>query len=95
MASSAVKKFSLEEQFFPEAVGRSQEARNIPCFNFLIQKEDNAPEVTISLVIESVGLPNHFLHRTELSEVQSRLPIRDEWARLYYYKELLGSTLFP
>ena len=80
MVSSAVKQFSLEEQVFPDAVGRSHEARNIPCFNFLSQKEDNAPEVTISLLIESVGLPNHFLHHIEPSEVQSRLPIRDEWA---------------
>ena len=69
MASSAVKKVSLGKQVFPDAVGRSYEARNIPCFNFLSQKEDNAPEVTISLVIESVGLPNHFLHHSEPSEV--------------------------
>ena len=69
MASSAVEKVSLGKQVFPDAVGRSHEARNIPCFNFLSQKEDNAPEVTISLVIESVGLPNHFLHHSEPSEV--------------------------
>ena len=88
MASVAVKNLPLDEQFPPDAIGRCHEARNIPCFNVLIQKEDNAP-------LESVKLPNHFFHLTEPSEVQSKLPIRDELAQLYCYKELLGSTLGP
>ena len=33
-------------------------------------------------MIESVGLLNHFVYRTEPSEVQSALPIRDDCTRL-------------
>ena len=93
IASVAVKNLPLEEQFPPNAIGCCHEARNIPCFNVLIQNEDNPPQATIDLVIESVGLPDNFLHHTKLSEVQSKLLIRDEWARLFCYKELLSSTL--
>ena len=50
-----------------------------PLFQLLIQKEDNAPQATIDLVIESIGLPNHFLYHTEPSEVESKLPIRMSW----------------
>ena len=71
MASDAVKNLPMEEQFPPDAIGCCHEARNIPCFNVLIQKEDNAPQATIDLVIESVGLPNHLLNHTEPSEVAS------------------------
>ena len=79
-ASATVKNLPLEEQFLPDAIGRCHKAWNIPCFNVLIQKEDNAPQATIDLVIESIGFPNHLLHHTEPSEVQGKLPIRDEWA---------------
>ena len=78
MSSANVKNFPLEEQFPPDAIRLCHESRNIPCFNALIQKEDNAPHATIHLVTESVGLPNYLLHHTEPSEVQSKLPIRDE-----------------
>ena len=67
MASATVKKFPFEEQFSPDAVGRCHEARNIPCSNFLIQKEDNAPQATIDFGTESIGLSNHFLPHTEPS----------------------------
>ena len=93
MASAAVKYLPLEEQFPHDAIGCCHEAKNISCFNAPIQKEDNAPQATIDLVIESVGLSNHFLHHTEPSEVRSNLSIRDEWARLYCYKELFNRTL--
>ena len=63
MASAAVKKLLLEEQFPPDAVGRCQEAGNIPCFNVLIQKEDNAPQATVGLVTEGVRLPLSSPHR--------------------------------
>ena len=46
-------------------------------------------------LIESVGLSNHFLHHTEPSKVRRKLPIKDEWARLHSYEELLSSTLCP
>ena len=82
MASAAVRNLPLEKQFPPDAIERCHEARNIPCFNKLIQKEDNASQATIDLVIESVELPNHFLHHIKRSEIQSKLPISDEWARL-------------
>ena len=85
----------MEEQFSLDPVGRFHEARNIPCFNVLIRKKDNAPQATIDLVTKSARLPNHFLHHTETSEIQSKLPIKDQWALLYCYKELLSSTLCP
>ena len=94
MVFATVKNLPFEEQFPPDAIGRCHEARNIPCFNVLIQKENNAPQASIDLVIESVGLLNHLLHHTEPSEVQSKLPIRDEWVPLYCYEELLISTLY-
>lgn len=62
MASSAVKNLPLEEQFPPDAVRHCHEARNIPCFNVLIQKDNNPPQATIDMVIENVGLANHFLN---------------------------------
>ena len=90
MASETIKNLPLEEQFPPHATGRYHKARNIlPCFNVLIESEDNVPQVTIDLVIESVGLPNHLLHHTEPSEVQIQIPIRDEWVWLYCYKDPL------
>ena len=61
MGSTPVKNLPLEEKFPPDAVRRCHEARNIPCFNFFIQKEDNVHLATIDLLIESEGLPNHFL----------------------------------
>ena len=64
MASATVKNFPLEEKFPPDAMGPCHEARNIWCFNVHIQKEDNAPQATIDLVTESIGLPNHLLQRT-------------------------------
>ena len=74
------KNVVLEQLFPPDAIGRCHEDRNIPCFNVLIQKEDNAPQATIDLVIETIGLSNHLLNHTEPSEVQSKLFIRDKWA---------------
>ena len=41
-APAAVKNLPLEEQFHPDTIGRCYKARNIPCFNVLIQKEDCA-----------------------------------------------------
>ena len=93
MVSATVKNLPLKEQLSPDVVGCCHEARNILFFNVLIQKEDIAPQATTDLVIESVGLSNHFLHDTKPSEVQSKLSIRDEWAWLYCYTELLSSTL--
>lgn len=78
MAYAAVKKLPLEEQFPPDTVERCHETRDIPCFNDLSHKDNNAPQVTIDLVIERVGLPNHILQHTEPSEVQYKLPIWDE-----------------
>ena len=93
MASTTVKNLPLEEQVPPDAVGCFHESRNIPCFSVLIQREDNMPQTTTDLVIGSVGLPCYFLHHAEPSEVQSKLLIRDEWARLHCYKELLSITV--
>ena len=42
-----------------------------------IQKEDCARATTV-LVIESLELPDHFLHCTKPSEVQIKFLIRDE-----------------
>ena len=75
MATAAAKSLPLE-QFPPDAISCCHETRNIPCFNVLTQKEDNVAQA-IDLVIESVALPNHVLHNTELSEVQSKHPIRE------------------
>ena len=47
-ASAAIKNLPLEEQFPPDAIGRCHEARNIPCFNVLIQKEENSPQAIIN-----------------------------------------------
>ena len=69
MASAAVKNLPLEEQFPPDVVGQCHEARNIRCFNVFIQKKDNESQATINLLIEGMGLSNHFPHHTELSEV--------------------------
>ena len=80
MTSAGVKNPPLEEQFPPNVVRRCHKARDIPRFNVFIRKDDNALQATIDLVIESVGLPNYFLHHTEPSEVKSKLPIRNEWA---------------
>ena len=80
VASATVKDLPLELHFPPGVVGRCHGVRNISCFNVLIQKEDNVPQATIDLVLQSVGLPNDLLHQTEPSEVQRKLPIRDEWA---------------
>ena len=80
MASAAVKNLPLEEQFPPDVVGQCHEARNICCFNVLIQKKDDESQATIDVLIEGMGLPNRFPHHTESSEVQSKLFIRDEWA---------------
>ena len=93
MASAAVRNLPLKKQFLRDGVGHCHEARNIPCFNVLIQKEDNVPQANIDLMTESMRLPNHFLHDPEPSKVQSKFPIRDEWAPLYCYKELLSSKL--
>ena len=56
--------------------------RTLTWSHVLIQKKNNVPQATINLVIKSV----------ELSEVQSKFPIRDEWVWLHCYKELLSST---
>ena len=93
MASATFKSLLLEEKFPLDSIGRCHKAKNIPWFNVLIQEEDNAPKATIDLVIESLEFPNHFLHHTEPFGVQSKLSVRDEWAQLYCYKELLSSTL--
>ena len=93
MASATFKSLLLEEKFPLDSIGRCHKAKNIPCFNVLIQEEDNAPKATVDLVIESLEFPNHFLHHTEPFGVQSKLSVRDEWAQLYCYKELLSSTL--
>ena len=62
VTSAAVKSLPLDEQFPANTVGLCHEARNIHCFDVLIQKEDNSSQATIDLVIESVGFPDHFLH---------------------------------
>ena len=67
---AAVKNLHLKEQFSLDAVGRCHEANNFHCFNVFIQKNDNLPQATIDLVIESMGWPIRFLHHTELSEAQ-------------------------
>ena len=92
MASTAVKNLLLEEQFPPGAVRRGREARNVPCFKMFIQKEDNSPQAITDLATECIGLPSHFLHHTEPSEEQSKIPMRDKLAQLYCYKELLSSN---
>ena len=51
MASTVVKNLPLEVQSPPDAVGSCHIARNIPCFNVLIQKEDNVPQAAVNLVI--------------------------------------------
>ena len=66
----AVKNLHLKEQFSLDAVGRCHEANNFHCFNVFIQKNDNLPQATIDLVIESMGWPIRFLHHTEMSEAQ-------------------------
>ena len=93
MVSGTGKNLPLEKQLSPDDVRYCHEARNIFFFNLLIQKEHNASQATTDLVIESIRLSNHFLHDKKPSEVQSKLSIRDEWARLYCFKELLSSTL--
>ena len=82
MSSVAVKNLPSEKQLPPDAIEHFHEARNIPCLKVLIQKKDNVPQPTIRLVIETVGLANHFLYQTGPSEVQSKLPIRTGWAQL-------------
>ena len=91
-APAAVKNLPLEEQLPPDTIRRCHKARTIPCFNVLIQKKDCA-RATTDLVIESLELPNYFLHYTKPSEVQSKFLISDEWIRFYCFKELLSSTL--
>ena len=41
-APAAVKSIPLEEQFHHDTIWRCYKARNIPCFNVLVQKEDCA-----------------------------------------------------
>ena len=82
MASVAVKNLPLEEQLPPDAIEHFHEARNIPCLKVLIQKKDNVPQPTISLVTETVGLANHFIYQNGPSEVQSKLHIGAGWAQL-------------
>ena len=43
MAYAAVKKLPLEEQFPPDTVEHCHETRDIPCFNDLSHKDNNAP----------------------------------------------------
>ena len=63
MATTAIKSLPLEEQFPPDVVGSCHEARDISCFKTLIQKEDNAPQATIGLVITSdIAQPLSSLH---------------------------------
>ena len=53
LASTAIKNLPMEEQFSPDAIRHCHEARNIPCFNVLIEKGDMMPQVAINLVTES------------------------------------------
>ena len=73
MASARVKNLPLEEQFPPDATGHCHESRNMPCFHVLIQKQDNAPQATINLVIESLGLCNHHTEHRTFSTTPNRL----------------------
>ena len=63
MASVAVKNLPLEEQFSPDAIGRCHKARNIPCFNLLIQKEDNTSQVTIIIIIIIIVIITFILYK--------------------------------
>ena len=63
MATTAIENLPLEEQLPPDVVGSYHEARDIPCFKILVQKEDNAPQATIGLVIKSdIAQPLSLLH---------------------------------
>ena len=78
MASTVVENLPWEKQFPDDAIGYYNEGTNIPCLKILIWKENTAAQPTINLVIERVILPNHFPHHTKPSEVQSKLPIKDD-----------------